>query len=112
MKKIAMLNCLKANEVCTGAACFKAWNAKEKHFAIYKEEETVLVAYARCNGCGNTPENSKGLQEKLERLVKEGTEVVHLGVCTRNRAGEECETIAEIAKWLTEHGIEVVRGTH
>lgn len=35
MKKIVMLNCLRANSVCTGAACLQAFNAKTKTFARY-----------------------------------------------------------------------------
>lgn len=112
MKKVAMLNCLKANEVCTGAACLKAWEEKNRNFSVYQEEEVVLTAFARCNGCGNTPENSPGLKEKLERLVSEGTEVVHFGVCTKNKAAEECPVITKIGEWLGAHGIEVIRGTH
>ncbi len=112
MKKVAMVNCLKANEVCTGAACMKAWEAKTRSFSVYQNKETVLTAFARCNGCGNTPENSAGLKEKLERLVSEGTQIVHFGVCTKSRDGKECPVITEIGEWLTDHGIEVVRGTH
>ena len=33
--KIAMLNCLDANRVCTGAGCLKAFNGKTRHFADY-----------------------------------------------------------------------------
>lgn len=32
MKRIVMLNCLRANSVCTGAACLQAFNAKTKTF--------------------------------------------------------------------------------
>lgn len=112
MKRVAMFNCLKANEVCAGAACMKAWETKTRSFTVYRGEEAVLTAFARCNGCGNTPENSAGLKEKLERLVSEGTEVVHFGVCTRNKEGKECPAITQIGEWLDAHGVEVVRGTH
>lgn len=37
MKKIVMLTCLKANRVCTGAACLQAFNSKTKTFARYQE---------------------------------------------------------------------------
>ena len=33
MKKIAILTCLKANDVCTGASCLEAFFFK-KHFLI------------------------------------------------------------------------------
>ena len=112
MKKVAMFNCLKANEVCAGAACMKAWATKTGKFTVYQEEEVVLTAFARCNGCGNMPQNSAGLNEKLERLVSEGTEVVHFGVCTKSKDAEECPVMTQIGEWLGAHGIEVVRGTH
>ena len=37
--KIAMLNCLKANEVCAGAACLRALNGRTRHFEEYKDTE-------------------------------------------------------------------------
>lgn len=111
MKKIALLTCLKANEVCTGAACFKAFNERSRHFESYQGEDVQLVAFAKCNGCGSSLESS-GLQEKLQRLISIGTEVVHLGVCTKDREGNECGHITEIARILENSGIEVVRGTH
>lgn len=45
MKKIVMLNCLRANSVCTGAACLQAFNAKTKTFARYGDEPLELVAF-------------------------------------------------------------------
>ena len=50
MKKIVMLNCLRANSVCTGAACLQAFNAKTKTFARYGDEPLELVAFFRCKG--------------------------------------------------------------
>ncbi|MCR1841964.1 CGGC domain-containing protein [Murimonas intestini] len=112
MKKIAMLNCLKANEVCTGAACMKAFNEKSRSFERYREEETVVAAFMRCNGCDAHPGEDKGLQEKLDRLVKEGVQAVHAGICTKDRQGEECPVITDILSDIESRGIEVIRGTH
>lgn len=50
--------------------------------------------------------------EKLDRLKAEGVETVHLGVCTREKGGEECPTITALARLLEMRGISVVRGTH
>ena len=47
MKKIIMLNCLRANQVCTGAACLKAFNERTRTFAQYGEEELFLQAFFR-----------------------------------------------------------------
>lgn len=112
VKKIGMLNCLRANEVCTGAACMKAYQERAKSFAAYTGQETALMAFMRCNGCGREPAEDKGLQEKLDRLQSIGVEVMHVGVCTKNREGKECPTITKIISMLEERGIEVVRGTH
>lgn len=105
--KIAILNCLKANEVCAGAACLRAFNGKTRHFTDYEAAE--LVAFARCNGCKAGID--AGFREKLERMVSEGAQVCHLGVCTVHD-GQECPVITEAAAWLEEHGVKVVRGTH
>ena len=109
--KIAMLNCLKANEVCTAAACLKAFNAKTRHFEAYGDTPLSLVALARCNGCDAGID--KGFREKLDRIVSEGAEVCHLGVCTRHGEDRaECRTITEAADYLQEKGVRIVRGTH
>ena len=109
--KIAVLNCLEANDVCAGAACLKAFNARSRHFAEYGDEPLELVAFARCNGCGKGV--NEGFREKLDRMVSEGAEVCHLGVCTRKpETKEECPTITEAAAYLEKRGVRIVRGTH
>ena len=109
--KIALLNCLKANEVCTGAACLRALNSRTKHFEEYAGTDLELVAMARCNGCEAGID--EGFREKLERMVEIGTEVCHVGVCTVQRdLGKECPVITEALRYLEERGIRVVRGTH
>ena len=108
--KIAMLNCLKANEVCTGAGCLKAFNGKMRHFADY-EEPPELVAMARCNGC--EAGINAGFQEKLERMVSEGAKVCHLGICTVCQdTGKECPTVTQATQYLESQGLTIVRGTH
>ena len=71
MKKIVMLNCLRANSVCTGAACLQAFNAKTKTFARYGDEPLELVAFFRCNGC-DAPQDDAGMEEKIERCALPG----------------------------------------
>lgn len=112
MKKIAMLNCLKANEVCAGAACFKAFNERTRSFAAYEGEDVECMAFMRCNGCDADPATNKGVREKLDRLESIGVEIVHVGVCTRKRDGRECPTITAMIQDLENRGIRVVRGTH
>ncbi|MFD1403964.1 CGGC domain-containing protein [Robinsoniella peoriensis] len=107
-----MLNCLKANEICTGAACMKAFYTRSKSFSRYAKEEAEVAVFMRCNGCENDPATDKGMQEKLQRLVEEGIQTVHAGVCTKDRDGKECPVISRILDMIAESGIEVVRGTH
>ncbi len=111
MKRIAMLNCLKSNNVCTGAACLQALEQRRKAFASYGEEEVRLLAFMRCNGCEKNPEQDLGMQEKLDRLQSIGVEIIHAGACTQKRGGE-CPTITAILKMCEERGMQVVRGTH
>ena len=110
--KIAMLNCLRANEVCAGCACLSAFYQRRAAFARYAGTEVELAAFLRCNGCGRPPEEDAGMLEKLDRLKAEGVETVHLGVCTREKGGEECPTITALGRLLEIRGISVVRGTH
>ena len=110
--KIAILNCLKANDVCTGGSCLRAFNTRTRHFEQYKEEtELELVALARCNGCEAGID--EGFEEKLQYIVDSGAEVCHVGVCTVKReTGKECPVITEALKRLEARGIRAVRGTH
>lgn len=109
--KIAILNCLQANDVCTGAACLKAFNTKSRHFADYGREPLELVAMARCNGCQAGIDEC--FREKLDRIVSEGAQVCHLGVCTvRRDTGRECPVIRDAAAYLESKGVAIVRGTH
>ena len=112
--RIAILRCLHSNDVCTGAACFDAFNHKKAHFAQY-EEDLELVAFWSCNGCGEAKFSPVGLEEKIARLFNMSIDVLHIGVCTQMRKNNvvvECPTITAIAKRFEGKGIKVVRGTH
>jgi predicted metal-binding protein len=109
--KIAILNCLRANEVCTGSACLRAFNTRTAHFSGYGDTPLELVAMARCNGCGNGLND--GFRKKLDRIVQVEAEVCHLGHCTRRgEPKEECPTITEAARYLEARGVRILRGTH
>ncbi len=112
MKRIAILTCLKSNQVCTGASCLATLNGRRKSFARYSGEEVELMAFWHCNGCACDYEKDAGLAEKLERIQKIGVDTVHLGICTDKRDNGECPQITWIAAMLERAGIEVVRGTH
>ena len=109
--KIAILNCLNANDVCAGAACLRAFNRRDRHFAEYGSTPLELIAFARCSGCGAGLND--GFLEKLDRIAAEGAQVCHLGVCTRHGENrEECPTITKAAAYLEAKGVRIVRGTH
>ncbi len=112
MKKIAMLNCLRANDVCTGASCFRAFHERRKSFEIYSGQEVEVAAFMRCNGCGTDPCSDKGIAEKVARLRQEKIEVVHVGACTKNKEGVRCGTIQKIMDMIEAEGIRIVDGTH
>lgn len=107
--KIAMINCLKSNKRCAGAACLTAYEQKSRSFACYGDRQTELTAFARCNGCEAGIDD--GFAEKLQRIIDSGTEVVHFGKCTV-KEGKECEVISRAAAILEQGGVRVVRGTH
>jgi len=112
MKKIAIIACLNANDVCGGASCLDALYARRAHFADYAGEEIKLCAFMRCSRCGVDPEDDKGMTEKLERLLKSGVEIAHIGVCAKKRDGTICPHMLKTADWLEAHGIKVIWGTH
>ena len=101
VKRIAVLTCLDACKVCTGASCLTAWNRRERGFAPYAGEEASLEAFFHCNGCGTDPETDEGMREKLDRLQSIGVDV-----------GTLCPAIAAIRDMLHARGIETVVGTH
>ena len=113
MKKIVMLTCLKANTVCTGAACLKAFNSRSRSFARY-DEPLTLEAFFRCNGCDRDGLGvwDAGMEEKLERLLSLQPDAVHLGICTKRQNGSRCPTIERVANRLAQNGAEIVDGTH
>ena len=70
MKNIAILTCLKANDVCTGASCLDAFYNKKGFFTQYTNDDTKLVAFWTCNGCDEVLlNNQEGLLEKLEGSI-------------------------------------------
>lgn len=117
MKHIVILRCLRSNNVCTGAACLKAVNKKTGAFARYGEEQLELEAYWSCNGCGDCHfKYQEGIEEKLERIIGLKPDVVHVGVCVKQRTQDgqvvTCKTIAEICERLEAAGLTIVEGTH
>ena len=113
MRKIAILGCQKSNQVCAGCACLNAFYDRKKAFERYAGEELRLTAFMRCSKCCTevSPQEEPGFLEKLDRLVSEGTECVHIAKCGLKK-GKACPGMAQMAKCFEERGIEVVWGSH
>ena len=112
MKKIAIVACLRANDVCAGVSCLSALEERRGHFQRYKGEPVRLCAFLRCSQCGVDPKGHPGMMEKLEHLVSCGVETAHIGVCASRRDGTVCPHVAKTASWLEEKGVHIVWGTH
>lgn len=125
MKRIGILSCRNAGQVCAGVGCLRAFFRRESAFSAYGEEPLELVAFLHCNGCEGVEDqgpfdhgifpplaSEPGLLEKLDRLQQEQVDVVHLGICCWNRQGEECPAIIELSRELQRRNIAVVKGTH
>lgn len=117
MKKIAILRCLRSNDVCTGFACMQAFQHKTGKFAEYGEEPVELMAYCACNGCRDVSLGEEGLRGKIDFLKKMRLDAVHVGVCTKHMDENgnrtiTCPTIQKITQELSWSGIKIVEGTH
>ena len=114
MKKIAILSCLNSNKVCAGCACLTAFNRRIRSFAPYQGEELELTAFMRCSSCvkEGDPMEDAGFREKLERLVQEGTEILHIGICAGKTEDEGCPGMRKMAAAFRDKGVQVVWGTH
>ena len=113
-KRIAILACLRANDVCAGCGCLNAFYDRRAHFERYAGEELRLTAFMRCSHCvrESDPMRDEGFMEKLERLVKEGTQIVHIGVCAGRDEASACPGMLKMAQAFRDRGLEIVWGTH
>ena len=106
--KIAILHCRRSANVCTGAACFRAYNACEKSFQQYAGHKPILAAFFDCGGCGIERSADEGMIEKMEALKRIGVEKIHLGICIR----ESCKDLPDILETLKQYEIPYEFGTH
>lgn len=70
MKKIGILHCIHANEVCAAVGCLNAFMKKQDFFEPYELQEIELGAFFSCNGCKSErpldPGEDAGIIEKIE----------------------------------------------
>ncbi len=119
MKKIVILRCLHAEDVCTGAACLKAFSRRTGSFSRYPaDEELDLEAFMACSGCEEVDfHNAEGLTEKIEKIRELTPDAIHIGMCATKKDEEGnryiCPIMADILQRITEKlSVEVVQGTH
>ncbi len=112
MKKIALLTCLKSNDVCTRTACLQAVQSRSDYFAPYAAEKLELTGVWTCQGCEPLCWGDElNLAEKLQCLQQAGTQIVHIGCCCRQQ-GQWCKEIRYLAELLQQRHIQVIWGTH
>ncbi len=111
MKKIAVLTCLKATHICSGASCFDAINDRRAFFADYAGEEVKVVAFFHCNGCDADYENDAEYIEKIERVCSQQPDAIHVGKCTFYKR-DLCPVIGNMIDYFKSKGIKIIIGTH
>jgi predicted metal-binding protein len=95
--KIAILVREETMQRCTGRGCLNAFFQRKDAFERY-EEEVQLVTFSHAGG---------DIDHKIETMIKNGVDVVHLSSCMRGKAANY-ETLA---KRLGEH-FDVIGYTH
>jgi len=104
--KIGIIICNRYH-TCAGGKCFRALEAREGAFRLYKGQDVRLVGYTTCDGCpgGN-------VEYAPEEMKKNGAEVVHLatGVVV---GYPPCPHIDDFCSFIEKrYGIRAVVGTH
>ncbi len=110
-RRIALLTCLKATDVCSGAACFSALNQRKKSFERYSEDSVEILGFFHCNGCEADYGQDAAYLEKMDTMRGLNPDAIHIGKCTLLK-GRECRVITNMAAYFQSHGILVIRGTH
>lgn len=95
--KIAIIVREETLQTCTGKGCFKAFSQKKDSFEAYDETAEIIVF---------THEGGN-FEKKVQRMIDEGIDVVHLSTCMRGKS-DQYERLAEE---LSKH-FEVVGYTH
>lgn len=95
--KIAILVREETMQRCTGRGCLNAFFQKKDAFAQY-EEEIQLITFSHADG---------DIDHKIETMIKNGVDVVHLSSCMRGKA----LNYEKLAKRLSQH-FDVVGYTH
>ncbi|MGI6699680.1 MAG: CGGC domain-containing protein [Christensenellales bacterium] len=110
IKRIAIIVCGNVAANCPASACLWAFREQERYFEQYKGEKIPLKLFAffPCNGCDTDFANDLGMRKKLERLVLEEVDKVHLASCIKSK----CPHIQTICAELEKYDLKYEVGTH
>ncbi len=95
--KVAILVREETMKRCTGKGCLNAFFQRKDAFAGY-EGDIELITFSHADG---------DIDHKIETMIKNGVDVVHLSTCMRGKA----PNYEALAKRLSEH-FDVVGYTH
>jgi len=95
--KIAILVREETLQRCTGKGCLNAFFQRKDAFGRY-QDDVELVAFSHVAG---------DIDRKIEMMIKNGVDVVHLSSCMRGKAAN----YEALAKYLGKH-FDVVGYTH
>jgi predicted metal-binding protein len=105
--RIAVVRCEIVSEVCPGVACFKAFNARAKHFEPYGDN-VEMIGFFTCGGC-----SGRRVSRLVETLLKYDLDVVHLSSCMMLDGDyPRCPHKEQIKRSIESKGVKVVEGTH
>jgi predicted metal-binding protein len=95
--KVAILVREETMKRCTGRGCLNAFFQRKDAFERY-DSKIELVAFSHADG---------DIDHKIETMIKNGVDVVHLSTCMRGKASN----YKTLAKRLSEH-FDVIGYTH
>lgn len=95
--KVAILVREETMQTCTGKGCFKAFFQRKDSFEGYGDEAEIIV-FTHAGG---------NIDKKIQRMIEEGIDVVHLSTCMRGKSDQ----YEELAKKLSTY-FQVVGYTH
>ncbi|MFY9198460.1 MAG: CGGC domain-containing protein [Acutalibacteraceae bacterium] len=73
--KIGLIRCLKTEDKCCGAKCFKAINSKKMAFKDINED-IQIIGVSTCGGC-----SGKSIVKRARKMIKNGADTIVLASC-------------------------------
>jgi len=110
MKKVGIVRCQQAEDMCPGNTCFKV--AKEGKLAFEETGPVEIVGFVSCGGCPG-----KRAVNRAKMMVDRGAEIIVIGSCISrgNPIGYPCPHYANIRDAIVKKidaGIQILEYTH